>query len=680
MMKATANLWLLGLSLSFSSLLSVSAQDAPPDASSTRTLYDPVTTATAPAPPPTGTLVPLAPGTNTEPAAAPSGTAYVLDSSFDINDQGVTRTFDWVLSVQTGSPDGYNRSYITINGQTPGPLVEANEGDTLVINVVNQLGDNQTTSIHWHGMYQNGSQYMDGVPGATQCPIQPADNFTYQFKVEQYGTYWYHSHSSVQYTDGLMGASPLVVHSVDDPLVRGTDFDNEQVLMVYDWYHDDASSIVNELLSTDGYEGTAAAPSPQSGLVNGMGVFNCSLLEDDNDSNCTTPSSYPVFNVETGKKTRFRLINAGSHAMFYFSVDNHTVQVIEADGTPVSGSGDLHRIPFHNGQRYSALVDASVGSEGDGFWMRFTMNTDCFAWVDDALDATTLAVMRYGASTDSDSDPTTSDWSDTIGDSCVDLDEGLLIPVVEKDAIDSQAVVAFDSAYGTLTYDGESYGRFFVNDTSYTNYIYHPVLEGIASDGTSYIDDEEDVAYAIFEDDVWSGDIIINNLDSALDHPYHLHGYDFQIVARGTGNLSVADAASIDYNTTNPFRRDTIVIPGGSYAVLRIGNDNPGVWVLHCHIAWHLAEGFLGMVVSNPNSIAEIDFPDSVTNLCGARPDFVDEDTTEPGRRRRRALPDANAVAQQAGVSPVPKTPLLINKIPRGHSAWSRRRSVNSFF
>ena len=83
------------------------------------------------------------------------------------------------------------------------------------------------------------------------------------------------------------------------------------------------------------------------------------------------------------------------------------------------------------------------------------------------------------------------------------------------------------------------------------------------------------------------------------------------------------------------------------------------------------------MVISNPNSIAEIDFPDSVTNLCSARPDFVDEDTTEPGRRRRRALPDANAVAQQAGVSPVPKA---LNKIPRGHSAWSRRRSVNSFF
>ena len=66
---------------------------------------------------------------------------------------------------------------------------------------------------------------------------------------------------------------------------------------------------------------------------------------------------------------------------------------------------------------------------------------------------------------------------------------------------------------------------------------------------------------------------------------YHLHGNEFQIVARGSGTLDAAEAASIDYNTTNPLRRDTLVIPGGEYAVLRISNDNPGVWVLHCHIA-----------------------------------------------------------------------------------------------
>ncbi|KAK7444341.1 hypothetical protein VKT23_015353 [Stygiomarasmius scandens] len=530
--------------------------------------YSAVTTVSASGAPQASisSMPPLAP-TNTLSATAPTGSAYVLNSTFDINSDAVTRTYDFILAVQTGSPDGYNRSYITINGQTPGPLIEANEGDTLV-------SDNQTTSIHWHGMFQNGSQYMDGVPGVSQCPIQPGESFTYQFTVNQYGTYWYHSHSSVQYTDGLGG--PLIIHSVDDPLVRGTDFDYEMVLFVNDWYHDDGNTIVNDLLSVDGYDGTPAAPSPQSGLVNGQGRYDCSLLDSDDTTSCTTPTSYPVFNLVPDAKTRFRLINAGSHAQFYFSVDEHTVTVVEADGTPVSGSGDLHRIPFHNGQRYSAIVDTTVGSEGDSYWMRFTMNTDCFAWVDDTLNATVYTILRYGNTTDSSSDPTSSDWSDTIGSTCVDLDESLLVPVVEKDAqTTTDAVVSFNSSFGQLVSDGNTYGRFFVNATSYTNYIYQPILEGIASEGTSFINSSA-VASAIFEDDVWIGDIIasdINNLDGGLDHPYHLHGNEFQIVARGSGTLDAAEAASIDYNTTNPLRRDTLVIPGGEYAVLRISTQ-----------------------------------------------------------------------------------------------------------
>lgn len=120
----------------------------------------------------------------------------------------------------------------TLQGVTRGPLIEANEGDTIVVKVQNDLED--STSIHWHGIYQNGTAYMDGVPGFSQCPIPAGGSFTYEFTLTgQYGTYWYHSHSSVQYTDGLLG--PLVVHSPNDPLVRGIDFDYEVVLMLQDW-------------------------------------------------------------------------------------------------------------------------------------------------------------------------------------------------------------------------------------------------------------------------------------------------------------------------------------------------------------------------------------------------------------------------------------------------------------
>lgn len=80
-------------------------------------------------------------------------------------------------------------------------------GQTLNITVVNNLKENGT-SIHWHGIRQNGTMDMDGVNGITQCAIAPGSSFTYSFKAVQYGTSWYHSHYSVQYADGLQG--PLV--------------------------------------------------------------------------------------------------------------------------------------------------------------------------------------------------------------------------------------------------------------------------------------------------------------------------------------------------------------------------------------------------------------------------------------------------------------------------------------
>jgi FtsP/CotA-like multicopper oxidase with cupredoxin domain len=592
--------------------------------------YIPVTTISRGVQGPTNTIEAPPVPTQAKPAVFPNANSYQLNSSFEITDKPVTRTYHWTISEAYGAPDGYNRSHITINGQMPGPLVEANEGDTLVFNIYNAL-QNDTASIHWHGMAQNGTAFMDGVPGVSQCPIQGGRSFTYKFTVTQYGTYWYHSHSAAQYTDGLFG--PLIIHSVNDPLVRGKDFDYEQVILLNDWYHDTSSTIVSGLLSVDGYKGTVAAPSPQSGLINGHGVYNCSALSSTNTDNCTTVNP-PEFTLEPNAKTRFRLINGGSHVQFYFSVDEHTLNVVEADGTAVSDTSAVHRVPIHNGQRYSAVIDTNVGSAGDSYWMRAEIDTNCIAAIDSTLNTTAFAIVRYGSTNSTNtSDPTSSDWNDVLGDECIDFDDADLVPLVKKDAPSSVGQrAAFDSAFGAIVYDDVTRLGFLINDTSYTNYVYKPFLTTVANNGTL---NSTDVTYAEFSDDVWAGDIIINNLDQNLDHPYHLHGFEFFIVARGSGTLSLTDAESVDYNITNPIRRDTLVVPRGSHAVLRFANDLPGVWVLHCHIAWHLAEGFLGAVVARPKAIAALNIPDSVSELCAERPASESVDTIEPGRKKR---------------------------------------------
>lgn len=94
-----------------------------------------------------------------------------------------TVTYDFNITWTHANPDGrWVRPVMGINGQWPLPQVTVTVGDRLVINVNNQLG-NQSTSLHFHGIYMTGSNNMDGPVGVTQCGIAPGESFTYNFTV-----------------------------------------------------------------------------------------------------------------------------------------------------------------------------------------------------------------------------------------------------------------------------------------------------------------------------------------------------------------------------------------------------------------------------------------------------------------------------------------------------------------
>ncbi|KAF8194695.1 Cupredoxin [Pholiota molesta] len=151
----------------------------------------------------------------------------------------------WIL------PDGFNRSTV-LAGQTessvsfPGPLISGFKGDTFHLNVIDQLTDTSmltSTSVHWHGLFQEGTNWADGPVGVTQCPIAPGHSFLYQFAVpDQAGTFWYHSHHSTQYCDGLRGA--LVIYDRHDPHRSKYDFDDEMSCLNAKMAHPDCTPIV----------------------------------------------------------------------------------------------------------------------------------------------------------------------------------------------------------------------------------------------------------------------------------------------------------------------------------------------------------------------------------------------------------------------------------------------------
>ena len=110
--------------------------------------------------------------------------------------------FDLVIAESPVNFTGKPGVATTINGSLPAPTLRWREGDTVTIRVTNKL--REATSIHWHGIilpYQ-----MDGVPGISFNGIAPGETFTYRFKVQQSGSYWYHSHSGFQELTGMYGA------------------------------------------------------------------------------------------------------------------------------------------------------------------------------------------------------------------------------------------------------------------------------------------------------------------------------------------------------------------------------------------------------------------------------------------------------------------------------------------
>ena len=243
-----------------------------------------------------------------------------------------------------------------VNGEFPGPMIEANWGDTIQVTVHNNItGPEEGAAIHWHGFLQVGTPWEDGTPAVSQCPIAPMKSFTYQFQAHLYGTSWYHSHYSAQYAGGLLGQ--IVIHG---PSQLHYDVDIGPI-MLSDWYHDDYMAVLETILKTD----STPRVSSDNNLINGKSAVDCS----NKKSPCTSGKSFAQFRFQQGKVHRMRLINSGAEATQRFSLDGHVLTVIANDFVPVEPY-DTEVVTLAVGQRTDVLVKANAGLKDASFWMR----------------------------------------------------------------------------------------------------------------------------------------------------------------------------------------------------------------------------------------------------------------------------------------------------------------------
>lgn len=161
------------------------------------------------------------------------------------------------------------------------------------------------------------------------------------------------------------------------------------------------------------------------------------------------------------------------------------------------------------------------------------------------------------------------------------MDSSALVPSLSQSA----SLPYYNSSEPvTLGTNSENLFRWKMNGTSMQVYWDNPTLLQIWNNDTSFTNTSGVVHLPRANE--WSYVVIETTL--AVPHPIHLHGHDFFILAQGTGTYSSSDITQL----TNPPRRDTAMLPSLGYLVVAFKTDNPGAWLMHCHIGWHTEEGF----------------------------------------------------------------------------------------
>lgn len=515
-------------------------------------------------------------------------------------------TYDWSIGwVDKVNPDGLlERRGVGINGQFPPPIVNVNSDDYVRINFHNGFGDGRGSSLHAHGMFFNATNYYDGAPGVTQCPVPDGQMFSQDImnsprspadRAAQWGTYWIHAHFGGQNVDGFR--TPNIIHKAGGEVYQ---YDDDYTIVLADWYHREHDDLLsNEFMNSKNPGG--AEPVPESGLM-----YIAHTPADGEATYLPGFNENVTLTFEPGKTYRLRLINMAALSMFHFWVEGHDMEVIEADGV------DMQRYPtpvlsLSAAQRYSVLVRAR-NDTANNWSIHANLDPSMYDAVPDSLQLNLTSTLSYG----------TPDAP--LGEGLRELETYDFFPDDQLVPVDPLPMVpptiAHDLHVVFTTYnDGKSYASF--NNITYVSPLTPAVMsmttepEPLVSDSRLYGPSANALVFpygAVVE-------LVVYNWDAG-HHPFHLHGHQFQIVQK-VMDATNPGPAFVEGANPNPARRDTVTIPAGGFVRLRFVIDNPGAWFFHCHIDWHLSAGLAAVIISAPELAAsQLRLPSEMAEQC----------------------------------------------------------------
>lgn len=421
---------------------------------------------------------------------------------------------------------GVTVNAVVYNGSIPGPVLRVRSGQRMRVHYTNRSPIE--TTVHWHGMILPNA--MDGAAGVTQPPVMPGGTFEYAYTPGPTGTRWYHDHAKdLGAMRGLFGM--IVVEDPNDPPA-----DVECALVFHDvpqW-----SSVMAAM------RGVSDAP-----MIDPMGSQEMADMKPGDRmgdevrylAHCINGATYPNVKplvVKVGDRVRLRILNASGTQTRYVRLAGHRLRVTHADGNPVPQPMEFDVLRIGVAERYDAWFEVRKS----GAWLLQGLSSDPFAYQQAMVVATPDALHASPLSS-----PQSVEDLDVL--SYEKLGGGFTGPFASNVATRTSYVLG-GGAYAS--------NRWTMNGKTWPNVP--PILVRRGEKLLVHFKDTTD-----------------------MDHPMHLHGHTFALVA--------IDGKAL----RNPLPKDVTLVGanGGTLTWLVTANGYPGRWLLHCHNDIHMMDGMM---------------------------------------------------------------------------------------
>lgn len=467
-------------------------------------------------------------------------TAWLADYGLQAANSKRTRLFVREVPITV---HGRKSTVVAIQQEDGTPGYSPDQSSGFHVEIVNEL--NVPTAIHWHGLIL--PNLMDGVPWVTQEPIPPGGSMAFDFPLQQSGTYWMHSHYALQ--EQYLNAAPLIIWTPE----QRARADRQFIVMLSDFTFKPAAQILQELKSSSGMPAMAEGMKMDMAAMTEVyaqkwedGRFirktvrgNPAKIDVHYDAllaNRRTIDQPDMLDVKPGETVLLRLIAASSATDFYINTGALDAELLTVDGQDVEPvRGNYFQLAI--AQRMDLRVKIP---DGDGAFPILAQGegTKLVAGVVLATAGASFPTL-----------PLEAEIPTRAFDNTQERRLRAMKPLPDR-APDRVLPAALGGTMAGYTWT--------INGKSYPNRDSLNIRAG------------ERV------------EIEFTN-STAMGHPMHLHGHDFQVV-------------EIDGERISGAMRDTVEVPPGANMKIAFDADHAGIWAFHCHIIYHLASGMFTVV------------------------------------------------------------------------------------